>query len=160
MKPWTKPTRRSVHERIRDSHRLHRLLDSGFFPSLWMNTMKRCTPNAHAVLRRQTLLAIGLMTLGLTAHAQALPRKFPDNALRGTMVVTQPPWITMDGKSAQLSPGARIKNVNNTLVMSGSLVGQEIVVNYALNGGLVHEVWILDQREAAQKRPRAADLQN
>ena len=120
--------------------------------------MKRCTSLA---LRRQTVLALGLMALGLSAQAQqALPRNFPDNALRGVMVVKQPPLITMDGKAAQLSPGARIKGVSNTLVMSGSLVDQELVVNYTLNGGQVHEVWLLDAREAALKRPRAADLKN
>jgi hypothetical protein len=125
-----------------------------------MYTMKRCFLKSPSALRRQVLLAMGLMALGATAHAQALPRNFPEIALRGTMVVTQPPWITMDGNTAQLSPGARIKNVNNTLVLSGSLLGQELVVNYTINGGLVHEVWILDQREAALERPRAADLQN
>ncbi len=122
--------------------------------------MKRCTLNASATLRRQALLTMGLMVLGIAAQAQALPRNFPDSALRGTMAVTQPPMVTMDGKAAQLSPGARIKNLNNTVVMSGTLVGQQVVVNYTLNGGLVHDVWILDEREAALKRPYAADLKN
>ncbi|MEX1165761.1 MAG: hypothetical protein WEK74_02620 [Hydrogenophaga sp.] len=122
--------------------------------------MKRCTLNSNANLRRQTLLAMGLMCWGIAAQAQALPRNFPDNALRGAMVVTQPPLITMDGKATQLSPGARIKNLNNTVVMSGTLVGQQVVVNYTLNGGQVHDVWILGEREAALKRPRAADLKN
>ena len=122
--------------------------------------MKRCTLNPSAALRRQALLAMGLMALGIAAHAQALPRNFPESALRGVMVVGQPPVITMDGKAAQLSPGARIKGLSNTLVMSGTLTGQELVVNYTLNGGLVHEVWILDEREAALERPRAADLNN
>ena len=85
-------------------------------------------------------------------------RPFPATALRGTMVVTQPPVITMDGKPAQLSPGARIKAANNLLVMSSALIGQELTVNYTVEQlGLVHDVWILNEAEAALKRKRAGE---
>jgi hypothetical protein len=133
-------------------------------PSLWMNTMKRCSLSSLNAARRSLLIATGLLTLGVnatTAQAQGVVRNFPDNALRGTMVVGQPPWITMDGEKAQLSPGARIRGTGNTLVISASLVDQQLVVNYVVApGGLVHEVWILTEAEAALKRPRASDLQN
>jgi hypothetical protein len=129
-----------------------------------MNTMKRCSLSSLNAARRSLLIATGLLTLGVnatTAQAQGVVRNFPDNALRGTMVVGQPPWITMDGEKAQLSPGARIRGTGNTLVISASLVDQQLVVNYVVApGGLVHEVWILTEAEAALKRPRASDLQN
>jgi hypothetical protein len=121
--------------------------------SLWIYTMNRC--HTIPVSRRLALMlaGLGLCTLAL---AQNAPRNFPANALRGTLVVTQPPVITMDGKSAQLSPGARIKGPNNLLVMSGAIVGQQILVNYTVEAhGMVHDVWILTEAEAAEKRKRA-----
>jgi hypothetical protein len=127
-----------------------------------MNTMKRCSLS-FSNARRSLLLSMGLLAAGLGANAQAqgVVRNFPEAALRGTMEVGQPPWITMDGAAAQLSPGSRIRGTSNTIVMSGGLVGQKLVVNYVLApGGLVHDVWILTEAEAALKRPRAADLKN
>ncbi|WP_374411480.1 hypothetical protein [Hydrogenophaga sp.] len=121
--------------------------------SLWIYTMNRCSPSP---LLRRTLLALAGLGLCGVALAQNAPRNFPANALRGTMVVTQPPIITMDGKAAQLSPGARIKGPGNLLVLPGTVVGQELLVNYTVEPhGLVHEVWILTEAEAAEKRKRA-----
>ena len=63
------------------------------------------------------------------AVAQTQPvRNFPDSALRAKMVVVQPPEITLNGEPARLSPGSRIRSQNNTLVLSGALVGQEVLV--------------------------------
>lgn len=120
--------------------------------SLWIYTMNRCFPP----LSRRVLLALsGLFLCSLTL-AQNAPRTFPTAALRGTLVVTQPPVITMDGKPAQLSPGARIKGANNLQVLSGALIGQEVLVNYTVEPhGMVHDVWILTEAEAAEKRKRA-----
>lgn len=120
--------------------------------------MNRCTDHRLPKRRSAQWLALGLLTLCLapTAWAQNQPRTFPDKALRGTLVVTQPPVITMDGKSAQLSPGARIKGPNNLLVLSGNIVGQELLVNYTVEpNGMVHDVWILTEAEAAEERKRA-----
>jgi hypothetical protein len=61
--------------------------------------------------------------------------------------------VLINGQPERLSPGARIKNTNNTLALSGSLVGQRLLVNYLREThGLVHEVWILNEAEAQQKR--------
>jgi hypothetical protein len=99
------------------------------------------------------LAGLGLCSLAL---AQNAPRTFPASALRGTLVVTQPPVVTMDGKVAQLSPGARIKGPDNLLVLSGAIVGKELLVNYTVEPhGMVHDVWILTEAEAAEKRKRA-----
>jgi hypothetical protein len=122
-----------------------------------MDTMNRCSP-PQATGRRGAALALCLLALGLwsAAQAQNLPRQFPAKALRGTLVVLQPPVISLDGKPARLSPGARIRNQTNMLVMSGALVNQELTVNYLLEPhGMVHEAWILTPAEAAEKRPFA-----
>ena len=126
--------------------------------SLWIYTMNRCT--SETVSRRPLLATLfTLALLPVTSFAQnTLVRPFPPHALRGTMVVTQPPVITMDGKPAQLSPGARIKGQNNLLVMSGAIAGQELTVNYTVEQhGMVHDVWILTEAEAALKRKRAGE---
>lgn len=123
--------------------------------------MKRCSVS-FPHLRRHLLLSLGLLAVGVsatTAQAQGVVRNFPEKALRGVMEIGQPPWITMDGKTAQLSPGSRIRSTSNTIVMSAGLIGQKLVVNYVLApGGLVHDVWLLTEAEAALERPTAADL--
>ena len=115
--------------------------------------MNRCFRRSLA----SALLALagGLSLLASTdALAQGTPRNFPESALRGKLVVTLPPHVTLDGKADRLSPGARIHDAGNLLVMSGGLVNQVLVVNYVRDGhGLIHEVWILTPEEAAIKRP-------
>ena len=117
--------------------------------------MNRCT----SLTTRRALLALtgtALCALTTLAQAQNAPRTFPANALRGTLVVTQPPAVTMDGKAAQLSPGARIKSPDNLLVLSSAVVGQTLLVNYTVEPhGMVHDIWILTEAEAAEKRKRA-----
>ena len=78
-------------------------------------------------------------------------RRFPDKALRGTMKVVQTPEILIDGKRERLSPGARIRDTNNRLVLSASITGQEFIVNFVRNSTEIHEVWILTELEAKQK---------
>jgi hypothetical protein len=120
-------------------------------PSLWMNTMNRCLP--LPLVRWLTLLAL-LWASGVgPASAQTMLREFPPAAKRGTLLVTAPPEVVLNGASARLSPGARIKGVNNGLVMSGALVGQSLLVNYVRDGqGLISEVWLLGAEEARAER--------
>jgi hypothetical protein len=122
--------------------------------------MNRCY---LALPRCHLLVSLLLLTGAGTAFAQSLPpRQFPAQALRGTLVVQQPPVITMDGSPTRLSPGSRIREANNMFVLSAALVDREkLTVNYTLEAnGLVHDVWILTEAEARIKRPRAADLKN
>jgi len=100
------------------------------------------------------LLAASLLSLGTQVNAQINVRPFPANAERAVMVVTYPPIIQLNGKPDRLSPGARIRGMNNLLQLSGSLVGQNLLVNFVRNpSGEVHEVWILTEAEAALKLP-------
>ncbi len=132
------------------------------FTSLWMFTTNRCMPNLS--LHQNAIFKIASLALSISAGAtfslnlHAQERNFPATALRGTLEVTVPPQVLLDGKTDQLSPGARIYNSNNMLVLSGSLVGQPaLVVNYTREiGGAVHQVWLLTEAEAAVKRPSAA----
>jgi hypothetical protein len=92
-----------------------------------------------------------LLALAATLPAQA-QRVFQANALRGELVVTQPPEALLNGKPARLSPGARIRNPSNMIQLSGSLLGQTLAVNYTLDpSGELRDVWILSADELAKK---------
>ena len=149
------------------------------FYSLWTNTMNRCTPPLTArphlagrpSLNRLSrhaaaflLLAAAACLSGPAALAQSDDvkpniRKFPPAALRGDMVVLAPPEIAMNGKPDRLSPGVRIRDMNDQLVLSGPLVNQPLVVNYLRdNTGQVQQVWILNSEEAREKRRGILDI--
>ena len=119
-----------------------------------MNTMNRCLPALKGFsLGLMTLLVCSVTLAPDTVVAQELVRQFPAAAKRGTLEVTQPPNILINGQPERLSPGARIKNPNNMIVLSGSLVGQAVLVNYQRDPqGQIHEVWLLNPAEAQQKR--------
>ena len=57
-------------------------------------------------------------------------RETPKDVKRGRLTVTAPPEITLDGKPDRLSPGSRIRNTNNMLLLSGTVVGQTLPVVY------------------------------
>ena len=81
-------------------------------------------------------------------------RQFPKDARRGELVVLTPPEIAMDRKPDRMSPAVRIRDINNNLVLSGTLVNQKLIVNYLRdNTGLVHNVWVLNTEEIKQKMP-------
>jgi hypothetical protein len=121
--------------------------------------MNRCiTQTSLPTLRRRTAGALALAALASAlcapAFAQFAPRPFPPAAVRGAMVITNPPELVMNGRPERLSPGARIRNANNMLVLSGALVGQNLLVNFVREpNGMVHEVWILTPDEARQVLP-------
>ena len=100
---------------------------------------------------RCALTAATLAVCVSAAVAQA-PRNFPATALRGEMVVTAPPELLLNKQPARLAPGARIRAVNNMLVMSGAAVNQRLIVNYTLDlQGQLLDVWILSPAELARK---------
>lgn len=126
--------------------------------------MNRCGPPSSSSLpapgrsarlsRRaaaQALCAAGLLAAG-AVWSQTRP--FPESALRGRLRIVAPPQVQIDGRDAQLAPGARIRNAQNMLVMSGTLIGQELAVNYLRDPatGLIGDVWVLSPEEAAVKR--------
>ena len=121
-------------------------MGSLFFNSHWIYTMYRCL----AVTASITAATIAL-ALPATAQVQ-VQRSFPQNALRGTITFGTPPHILVNGKPAQLAPGARIRGFNNMIEMSGALVNAKVVVNYTVeNTGLVKDVWLLRPEEVARK---------
>jgi len=120
--------------------------------------MPRCAPQAVKACFAAAVKACTaplLFTLALAAAGPAaaqMPRAFPANALRGELLITQPPEALLNGRPVRLSPGARIRGTNNMLQMSGALVGVPLLVHYTVEpSGGVHTVWILSTDEAARK---------
>ena len=126
--------------------------------------MNRCFKARFSAVCATLLLAMPLAVAPVGASAQtdyiptapARRRPFPTTALRAALVVTQTPNVLIDGKPARLSPGVRIHGANNMLVMSATLTGQQLLVNFVREPqGLVHEVWILTEAEARLPQPLA-----
>jgi hypothetical protein len=94
-------------------------------------------------------LALSFLLAACAVAAQGLVREAPKDVKPGLIAVSAtPPLITVDGQPSRLSPGARIRDVNNMLVLSASLANHTLYTVYRRDGaGLVHEVWLLTPAE-------------
>ncbi len=96
-------------------------------------------------------LAVALAAAVQVAAAQA-PRNFPATALRGEIVITQPPDLLLNQSPARLAPGARIRGADNMLLLSGAAVNQRLLVHYTLDlHGHLLDVWVLTPAELVRK---------
>lgn len=121
--------------------------------------MNRCLQSFSLGLRHKGLglATAGLLVFGNASAQTSDPQRIPPisiRAQRGVLQVVAPPEVLMDGQPARLAPGARIRDRNNLMVVSGALLGQELVVRYTRDPlGLIHEVWVLTASEAAAGAP-------
>ena len=125
--------------------------------------MNRC-PSVPILRFLRTLIAILVWVASFSpglATAQTLPRQFPAAAKRGLLEGTLPPAVLINGRPERLAPSARIKSVNNLLVMSASLVSASVLVNYMRDPqGQIGEVWILSKEEAQEQRSGMETVRN
>lgn len=93
--------------------------------------------------------ALLTLTLATGAFAQGIIREAPRDVKPAVMAVSAtPPVISINGQPDRLSPGARIRDLNNMLVLSGALANQSVYTVYRRDAaGLVHEVWLLTREE-------------
>lgn len=98
-------------------------------------------------MNRTLLLALALVC----APAAAQLRTIPPDARPAEMRHLGQNTVEVDGKPAQLSAGAQIRDESNRIIMPTALpAGAK--VRYALDAnGYVHRVWILTPQEAAGK---------
>ena len=117
--------------------------------------------------RCQFLRCLALGTLAVAAagavQAQQSHRFFNNRVVRGTLEIVNPPAVLLNGKPARLSPGSRLFNEDNRIVMANNFVGRKLTVNYLPdNMGQVGDIWILTPAERAmvtsaeQSRMKAA----
>jgi hypothetical protein len=97
-------------------------------------------------------LALGIALAAPAAFTQGIVREAPKDVKPAIIAVSAtPPIISVNGQPDRLSPGARIRDRNNMLVLSGALAGKTVYTVYRRDGmGLVHEVWLLDEKEYAK----------
>ena len=100
--------------------------------------------------------------MALAAAALAVPaltcaqvtRTLPMDSLRGEVAFGQPPEVLLNGQPMRLAPGARIRDPQGMVLLSGSLAGQKLKVNYTVDPyGLLFNVWILHPDELARRWP-------
>ena len=96
------------------------------------------------------LTAFAVVSVHAPASAQGV-RNFPRDTLRGAMVFGDYPQITLNGQATQLSPGSRVRDQANMIVMAATLKGSRVLVHYTLDLAdmQVRDVWILRPEEAA-----------
>lgn len=108
-----------------------------------------------AQAQAQAMADVSFAASGVSSEAAFGGRNFPIDALRGRLRVIDAPVIRLDGREDRLSPGVRIRDARNLLVVSTAITGQDLWVNYTRDAsGLVGEVWVLNADEA--RAPRAA----
>ena len=74
-------------------------------------------------------------------------------------VSATPPIIQVEGKEDRFSPGVRIRDRSNRLVLTGTLAGQTVYSVYKReSSGLVHEVWLLNEEEFRKLGGSTANL--
>ena len=114
--------------------------------------MNRCLPLGLALALIGLYGATGSAVPTANAQTPALARHLPSqDVLRGRLQVTQAPEVLLDGKADRLSPGSRIRNTSNTLLLSASVTGRTLPVLYRRDTtGLIHEVWVLSPDEVAR----------
>ena len=99
--------------------------------------------------------ALGALTavsaFAFVASAAAQSRAFPQNTLRGAIVFGEDRQLRLNGRATSLTPGSRVRNQGNMVVLPDTLVGAKWLVNYTLDmgGAQVRDVWILSPDEAA-----------
>jgi hypothetical protein len=119
--------------------------------------MNRCIFKFRALMAGATIAAAAIASP--SAHAQdadasvLVTRDLPKAALLGRMLVQQPPDVLLNGQPTRLAPGARIRDENNQIALSGALMGQAFPVKYLLDSsGLVSQAWILTADEVRASR--------
>jgi hypothetical protein len=128
--------------------------------SPWIYTMHRCDSScrqlavaflARAARSTTALALLAFAAAAAQAQALAVNRNFPATALRGEIAVVQPPELLLNGRPARLAPGARIRDENNMLALTGALAGKRLVVHYTVDlSGLVADIWVLTPAERAR----------
>lgn len=137
--------------------------------SLWIHTMKRCTPALTSKTSRALAIPglAALLCAAAPAQAQQVPggmgemRNFPDASLRGNLTVLAGSQATLNGNPIRMAPGMRLFSPQNTLVMLHTVQGQTFKVNYLVENstGMLLSAWILTEGEAAQARKGSDTIQ-
>ena len=93
---------------------------------------------------------VSILAMLSSTHIWA-ERNFPQNALRGDMKAYEYPAMKIGDKIYRLSPGSRIFNEQNRIIMPASLESRKTPIMYQLDiRGDLSQVWLLTPDEAVQ----------
>jgi hypothetical protein len=123
------------------------------FDSLWIYTMNRWT--------RTALVGLAFAATAVSAQVSVI-RSAPKDVKPAIIAVSAtPPIISVDGNADRFSPGVRIRDRQERLVLTGTLANQSVYTLYRRDAaGLVHEVWLLNEEEYTKLGGSSADLGN
>lgn len=110
---------------------------------------------------RTAFLGFAFAATAASAQIESI-RSAPKDVKPAIIAVSAtPPIIKVDGKDDRFSPGARIRDRDNRLVLTGTLAGRSVYSVYKRDAaGLVHEVWLLNEEEYRKLGGSAADTGN
>ena len=113
-------------------------------------------------MNRWSLAALAALAFAATtASAQLTTERGAPLGVKPALIAVSatPPIIQVDGKADRFSPGARIRDRQNRLVLTGTLAGQTVYSVYKRDAAnLVHEVWLLNEEEFKKLGGTTADL--
>jgi hypothetical protein len=92
-----------------------------------------------------------LIALLFASAAAAQVRPIPADAQRAKMRHVESGVVELDGKRAQLAPGAQIRDESNRVIMPGALPPGSVVKYRRDAAGQVRDVWVLSTQEAAKQ---------
>ena len=113
-------------------------------------------------MNRWSLAALAALAFAATTvSAQITTERGAPLGVKPALIAVSatPPIIQVDGKDDRFSPGARIRDRDNRLVLTGMLAGKTVYCVYKRDAsGLVHEVWLLNEEEFKKLGGSSADL--
>ena len=95
--------------------------------------------------------AVALIAALFAASAFAELRTIPGDAKRATMGAVPERIVELDGRRETLSPGVRIRDAMNRIIVPNALPAGSLVKYRRDASGAVREVWILTPEEAARR---------
>jgi hypothetical protein len=97
-----------------------------------------------------TRLLAGLSILCVAALVHAQLRTLPADARRGQIRHLQEMYVRIDGHTARLAAGAKVRDPHNRILLPAAIPPGSLV-RYTVNAqGEVSAVWILSEREAGR----------
>ena len=94
--------------------------------------------------------ALALIALLFAAAALAQLRTIPADAERAELRPVEENRVELDGKPAELAPGAQIRDASNRIILPAEVPAGTLVKYRRDATGAVRQIWILTPEEAKQ----------